>query len=52
MYHEIFHQYQFRARWVIHGVSEPPNEIVFSREFQRLAADAQILEAEGGAYGR
>jgi hypothetical protein len=43
MYHEIFHVYQMRARWVVAGGSEPPTEIVNSREFQLLAARERTL---------
>ena len=46
MYHEIFHQYQFGARWVIHGTTEPPGEILVSRKFQQFAADERTLLSE------
>ena len=50
MYHEIFHVYQARARWMLPGGTEPPVEVVTSREFQQLAVRergllVQALEA-------
>ena len=47
MYHEIFHLYQARARWVLPGHSEPPSEIVISFPFQQLAARERTLLVQG-----